>query len=166
MFSHDLGTLSYEDWLKYEGQGGNSAICSRVVKGNMGNTEEKYLFGELPKEALITISVRDANTQHVSKKVRSYADQRLSTKGLIDMSESANEIAFYRRQRSHANISNENAGGRIKPMAYGISDISKISENQKKLLIDNGIPIIIVHYDKYNTKEIESKIEKEESDRI
>ena len=166
MFSHDLGTLSYEDWLRYEGQGGNSAICSRVVKGNMGDTNDKYLFGELPKEGLITINGRDANTQHVSKRVRNYAWQAESIKNLTDIKEGANEIAFYRRQRSHANISSENVGGRIKPMAYGVSDISEIKENLKKILIDNEIPIIIVHKDKYKAKETEFKVEKEESERI
>lgn len=166
MFSHDLGTLSYEDWLRYEGQGGNSAICSRVVKGNMGDTNGKYLFGELPKEALITINKSDANTQHVSKRVRNYAWQAESIKNLTDIKEEANEIAFYRRQRSHANISSENVGGRIKPMAYGVSDISEIKENLKKILIDNEIPIIIVHKDKYKAKETEFKVEKEESERI
>lgn len=165
MFSHDLGTLSYEDWLRYEGQGGNSAICSRVVKGNMGDTSGKYLFGELPKEGLIVIGGRDANTQHVPKRVRSYANQQISIKNITDIKESDNEVAFYRRQRSHEYISNESAGGRIKPMAYGISDISQIQERQKKLLIDNGIPIIIVHRDKYNTKETISNVKKEESER-
>lgn len=165
MFSHDLGTLSYEDWLRYEGQGGNSAICSRVVKGNMGDTSGKYLFGELPKEGLLVISGRDANTQHVPKRVRSYANQQISIKNITDIKESDNEVAFYRRQRSHEYITNESAGGRIKPMAYGISDISQIQERQKKLLIDNGIPIIIVHRDKYNTKETISNVKKEESER-
>ncbi len=147
---------------------GNSAICSRLTTGRpneIGFLDEALLYGKIPDHGLITMSGRDAGTQHMAKRTRMSAVGRngrvtkfkiLSTSGQF-----INEVAMYRRQRDHSKISNDNSGGRIFPMAYGVViapdgkkiDLKKIASDYK----GTGIAIFAIHSEAYQEKNEERR---------
>lgn len=151
MFSHNPGKISDQDFFSYEGQGGNSAICSRVVTPDMGIIFDHFLYGALPTESLITMHNADASTQHMAKRTRMAAHLSSNVKQLERLNSSGNEVAMYRRTREHSDITNENGGGRIVPMAYGASEISDISSLVKRFK-GTGVAIFIRHGEKYKEK--------------
>ena len=171
MFAHDSGTISDEDLLSYEGQGGNTAICSRVVTPSIGNIDEKFLYGKIPSKGIITMYNEDANTQHMAKRTKMSAKQGVNVKQIDKITSSGNEMAMYRKNRRHSEINNENSGGRIIPMAYGVSAtrLMGLGLDEKAGLTEfakrfkgTGISIYIIHEDRYQEKEnIEIKEESE-----
>lgn len=164
MFSHDSGTMSYEDIASYEGQGGNSAICSRVITGNLGDIKNKFLYGKIPNRGIITMYNNDANTQHMSKRTKMYGNQGVSVKEIDKINNAGNETAIYRRNREHSEISNENGGGKILPMAYGILSSDDISGYAKKFK-GTGVALFVRHSEKYKEKEnITQSVEKDNQD--
>lgn len=163
MFSHDAGTISDEDLAFYEGQGGNSAICSRVVTGNLGEIRNHFLYGKIPNRGIITMYNNDANTQHMAKRTKMYAAQGISVKEIDKINNAGNETAIYRRNREHSEISNENAGGRILPMAYGISSNDNILHYVERFK-GTRIAVFVRHGEKY--KEKENNIQRVEKDNL
>ena len=160
LFSHDAGNTSLDEILNHESQGANMAICTRLTTEKMGVINNRYLYGSVAKQGLITIRNADANTQHVAKRTKMAAVLETKVNELDKVTKSGNEVAFYRNERKHSQISNENAGGKILPMAFGVaSNIKKDELNQlTSKLAGTGIAIFVEHPEAY--KEIETENEK------
>ena len=152
VFSHDPGNTSLKDLLTFEGQGGNSAICSRLTTEKLGTISRKYLYGAIPNKGLITINRGDANTQHIAKRTKMTANLDIRVNELENIDKELNEVAMYRRQREHSQISNENLGGNISPIAYGYIGTPKDLENIAKRFKGTGIAIFIMHPEAYQEK--------------
>ena len=156
LFSHNPGNISMNDILSYEGQGGNSAICTRFTTEKLGSINGKLLYGKILNQGLITVSNGDANTQHVAKRTKMTAVDYQGVSKLTEFENTnayGNEVTMYRRQREHSRITNDNSGGRIIPMAYGVceadADLSKIAAKLK----GTGIAIFYMHSKAYQEKE-------------
>lgn len=118
---------------------------------------------QVDDDMLITVSESDANTQHISKRVKNVANKNSSfkvgefAKDRIYLED--NEVAFYRKYRKHNKVNNENNGGRRLPDAYGIKNLEEIKEEEKQFCKKYGIPIIVLHEEKYKNKEEKEKKE-------
>lgn len=153
LFSHDSGNTSTKDILTFEGQGGNSAICSRLTTEKLGSISGKYLYGTIPNQGLITISTTDANTQHIAKRTKMTAHTNTRVNEIDNINQSGNEVAMYRRQRDHSQITNENLGGTIPPMAYGYVGKPENLGYFAKKFKGTGIAIFIQHLEAYPEEE-------------
>lgn len=144
-----------EDFMEYDGQAGNTAICTRVVNQTEGVLDRKFLYTSIDNDMLISASPWDAKTTHIAKRVRNKG--RIDTKikdisGLSNI-ESGNEVAFYRRYRKHNSINNENHGGRNFPDAYGIVSIEDLTDEIKAFCKKYNISIVFLHGEKYQHRE-------------
>ena len=81
---------------------------------------------------------------------------------------------MYRRQRDHSRVTNENIGGRILPMAYGVKIFPGTSREKEidiikreaKRLQGTGIAIIVYHQEAYleKSQEMEDSTRSQEDD--
>lgn len=147
-----------DDIMQYEGQAGNTAICTRVVSQDSGNFHRTFLYTHLEDDMLISSSKGDAGTTHVAKRVKNIG--RIDTKATNipklakkRFGHYQNEVAFYRRYRSHNNVNNDNNGGRKMPDAYGIANIGFLDQKTKEFCKKYNIPIVLLHAEKYHSEE-------------
>ena len=151
--AHDIGDATdRNETMEYEGQAGNTAICCRMVNQEVGNFNNQFLYMSVDDDMLIASSERDANTQHISKRVKNTGYITVKAKNIPQMTSTGNEVAFYRRYRNHEKVNNQNHGGRRVPDAYGLSNIAYLSENIKLFCKKYKIPVIIKHYEYYKEK--------------
>lgn len=117
-----FGNISLKDFLEYDGQLGNTAICTRYaeiteeIKPIPGVTDYSFIFSKIDEDMLIDVCGTDARTTHAPKMV---FNSGLTTTKVINVDKLAhncgNEVAFYRRHRNSDKIGNDNYGGKIKP---------------------------------------------------
>ena len=161
---HDKGTLDSEDFEKYDGQLGNSNICSRLVSNNniLKGKYGDYGFTHIKKEdGIVSYWGGDAKTTHLPKLVKGKG-HITKINNNIDDSSVGNEIATYRRHRSHNNISNENRGGKILPdiiIEYEKKEEDKYSEEYLNAIKNRNQVIVYIDKDRY--LEIEKQNDKE-----
>jgi len=148
---HDTYGVKIGDFINYEGQLGNNAICSRNANEKTINTGKfgQWGFTNIETEGgIISNSSGDANTNHVAKlvrgtgKIEKKVNEKQTTRGT--------ETAFYRRYRSHKRITNENHGGKRLPDVYvQYVDSNEYDEKFLKFLKENNIPIVYIDYKAY-----------------
>ena len=157
--AHSIGDATDKnETMKYEGQAGNTALCCRMVNQGVGTIGNKFLYMSVDEDMLIASAGIDANTQHISKRVKNTGEINVKAKNITRMTNRGNEVAFYRRYRNHKKIDNKNHGGRRMPDAYGLDDIKDLTEGIKLFCLEYGIPIIIYHHEFYKNLEQQSQI--------
>ena len=152
-FTHDTFGMSLKDILEYEGQAGNLAICTRYSSPETPS-RSKLEVGHLiygPDQDFIGFYSKqgDASTDHISKKVHMKANVNTPISTPEKLTDSHNEASFYRRKRNNKEISNENSGGRVYPMAI----VADMSPETLELCRKYNIAIIIQTESKYKKKE-------------
>lgn len=154
--------IESDDIMEYDGQAGNTAICTRVINQENGRIDGRFIYTSIDEDMLIGSHSHDAKTTHIKKRVKN--NGRVSTK-LKDIhtlaTKDRNEVSFYRRYRNHDKIDNTNSGGRRLPDAYGKSSKRDLTPKEIEFCKKYHIPIIVVHYDEYNDKEIVNQQDKE-----
>jgi len=147
-----------EDIMQYEGQAGNTAICTRVVSQEIGAFHHKFLYTHIEDNMLISSSKWDAGTTHIAKRVKNKGRVDTKVKDISKLAEktfgnSGNEVAFYRRYRNHMDVKNDNRGGRKMPDAYGIANIALLDEETKEFCKKYNIPIVVLHAERYENRD-------------
>ena len=115
-----FGNISLKDFLEYDGQLGNTAICTmyKEITENItpGATNYSFIFSKIDDDMLIDICGTDAMTTHAPKMVFNSGYTNVKTINVDKLSVNRNnEVAFYRRYRNSARIGNNNYGGKMKP---------------------------------------------------
>lgn len=159
---HDPNGMNLTDYLNYDGQLGNNAICSRnisdkiVAEGNWG----KFGYTSIETTSgMIANSTNDANTDHNAKLVR--GSGIISKKVNENTSFFGSETSFYRRFRSHDKITNKNHGGKRVPDV--IVEYHKVTKYSKEYLDKlKKYNISIVYIDKAKYKDLQQNKEKQE----
>ena len=158
---HDTGNI--QNARQYEGQLGNSAICCRLITDkNIGGNLGRHGFTRVDKiGGVITYYSGDGGTTHLPKMIKNTG--KINRKIGEDLIPRGNEVAIYRRNRNHDDISNDNMGGRCIQdvyITYSDDDISEYSEEFKQYLRENNIPVVYINKEKY--EELQKKQEHED----
>lgn len=171
---HDSGSVSLDELIEYDGQLGNSVICSRNLSGDVINRAFKERNGKTPGwggvgytnvEGVIANSGKDASTNQSSKLIRTTGD--ILVKLNEPIVEDASETSFPRRIRDHKKISNENHGGKILPDVW-VRFIDDSSEDlEKEIQSENKyqLPYVIIDLSKYRDREMDIEKMEERSGR-
>lgn len=150
-FNHDTFGMSLKDILEYEGQAGNLAICTRYSSPETPSHSElqsgHLIYG--PDQDFIGFFTDDALTDHLSKKVHMKATVDTPISSPEKLISIQNEASFYRRKRDNKEISNENSGGRVYPMAI----VERTDPETLELCRKHNIAIIKQNKSKYRKKE-------------
>lgn len=151
-----------KDFMTYDGQFGNTALCCRYARPEIfGDWKEHYIFTHIDEDMLIVVSDADARTTWAPKKVKNYGDYTKKARNIDEINNKDSEVTMYRRFRNHKKISNENYGGRRLPDFFGGVPFD---EEIREILRKNKIPCLVVHYEKY--REIEQLNKNEEMEMV
>lgn len=144
-------SFSLQDYLTFEGQISNTAICCRYCNSEyeLPSLKEGFLvYTNIEKDGLIVSNSNDARTSHDNKSMFMGGFG-----GIVDLSianrPSANEVAIRRNYIEHEDRLNEGTGGRVVPDFI----VSK-SGNMNKNIEGKQIPMLVIHEEKYKEKEI------------
>lgn len=156
---HSTGGLTLQEFLDYDGQLGNNAICSRNISDRVigeGRTLGSFGFTYIEEDGgIISNSGSDANTNHISKLVRGTG--RIDSKINKEINSAGGETAFYRRYRNHKNVTNENHGGKRLPDVFVAWDV--VDKKTLEFLRKNKIPIVRIDVEAYKKLDEEKSIQ-------
>ena len=170
ILAHNPSGLSLNNFLEYDGQFGNSAICCRVVTDKNVVKDEWGKFGFSGTETssgLIAKSGWDANTDHSAKLVKAVGT--ISRKINSDMKDERtnNEASVYRRARNHDLINNENHGGKRLPDMYLL--YTRNNDYNIETLLDElkekNIPAVCIDLDIYEELNRQQPVQESEIER-
>jgi len=159
-FIHRTGKKKLEDILTYEGQAGNLAVCTSFVSSTITDAKKivskiealssgtNLIYAPSSAKQFISFADSDAGTDHFSKhtKMAGTVKHSISNIEKLTTSNSAHsEVAAYRVERDNKNISNENAGGKVYPIAIaGVGD--------PELCRKHNIAVLHFNAEKYKKK--------------
>ena len=167
--SHDPYGMPLKDILKYDGQLGNSALCTRMRTSRSTKNisiSGQYALGytHVETNGLIAYSSADAGTNHANKLIRGTALRR-KLKNRID-SNGGNEVAFYRRTRDHdlrLNDSNNFGGKRIPDILIAYQRNISLNQEELEIMKKYNIPIVYINSSIYREEALPK--EKNEGER-
>lgn len=161
--AHNASNANGRDFMENEGQEGMSTISARLYmdENTIISQQPHYLFSEIFSEDLIAYQEHDAGIAHPPKLVKSYSGYTLCNKAALNkpLTKSGNEVAFYRRVRSHDKRSAEKKDGRIKPSFICIvngketpGSVDDIPAEKLEYAKKYNIPIIVFKSARYQEK--------------
>lgn len=173
---HNASNANGRDFMENEGQEGMSTISARLYmdENTIISQQPHYLFSEIFGEDLIAYQEHDAGIAHPPKLVKSYSGYTLCNKAALNkpLTKSGNEVAFYRRVRSHDKRSAEKKDGRIKPSFICIvngketpGSVDDIPAEKLEYAKKYNIPIIVFKSAKYRKKAFKESENKDGNER-
>jgi len=161
--THIIGrNMSISDVINYEGQAGNMAICTRLLSTTMTKdfdrkegrleyqtSQQTLIYAPNDQRSYVAFQTSDAGTDGGAKDVRLAGGVDSPISKIEQLSIADNEVSFYRYNRDNKNISNDNAGGRVYPIA-----IVGTPTDEKTLELCRKHNIAIIHFnaEKYKKK--------------
>lgn len=171
LLEHEINANAYDfkigglkDFLTYENLNANAAVCCRIVSSEIDNGQSlskgSLLYGNISDPIGNSTGFGlDASTEHGRKTPIASASVGMPISEIEKAKGPNNELSFYRYNRNHNDINNENHGGRKIPTAYvGIPT----NPEERKLLIEYGIPVIYYEASKYKHKNNDLTIKSDE----
>ena len=151
-------------WIDYEGQQGTTNICCAVENSKFESRNiNGFLFTKMDNNMIVGIGKKDMQTSHQPKLVRnSSLVSHCNVEDISKMVEQNNvyyETSFNRRYKDHRKVNNQNRGGRLLPDAYGIDNISLLTDDIKEFCRKYKIPVYCLHDEKYIEKEQQNQKE-------
>lgn len=160
-FSHNIsgsnndatnnGNIDTNVLYYYEGQDGRSTISTRIFSSKSFDIftpySGDYIYAPINSVIVGNSDGRcyDAHASHLYKSPLSGASVDFPASKIELIKDFDNEVAFFRRERDHEKITNDNNGGRINPIA--LFDCALYDTARKY-----GLPIIRFNRDKYIKK--------------
>ncbi len=142
---------------QYEGRAGNNAICCRLLASSDKRIQIRgirHLYFNISPNMVIAAANKDADTQHVAKRVKNRGSIEVKITEIPEKINSAyNEVAINRRFQNHQNVTNENRGGRVIPDAYGIISEHTLTEEEIEFCKKYKVPVFVIHDDAYGKEE-------------
>lgn len=152
-------------FMEYEGQQGTTNICCQVENSKFTNDLYGLLFTKMDSNMIIGIGYGDIQTSHIPKLVRNSSmksSEKVENISKMDKTTMYSEASFHRRYKDHSKVNNQNSGGRILPDAFGINNISQLTNDIKQFCKKYNIPVYCFHEERYKEENKEQKSQKEE----